>query len=414
MKTPVPFPFLPVQFLAAMSWVCLAAITLGAAPRLPDIAYRLHLLDPGANETAAIADLNRDGKPDIISGERWYEAPTWQPHPLREINSTRNYIDNFSDLPVDVDGDGNVDIVQVSYFAHNMVWLKNPGPGNYDRPWAVTEIDATSLSEFAFLVDLNNDGKALEILPQFGAKVPAVWFELQQGKWVKHVVSTRSYGHGIGAGDVNGDGRNDIITPEGWLEAPADVHADTLWVFHPTDWNLHPIAPSAPASSAAPPPSGKIQFGFMHVIDLNGDGRNDILTTSAHAYGLCWFEQLADGTWKQHVIDNSWSQAHASLLVDINGDGRLDFVTGKRYMAHNGADVGEREPIGLYWYDYHRDETGALEWTRHLIDYGGRMGGGMQICVQDLDGDGDLDVVTGGKAGLTLAENLTVSSVRKK
>jgi hypothetical protein len=157
----------------------------------------------------------------------------------------------------------------------------------------------------------------------------------------------------------------------------------------------------------------------MYLIDINGDGRKDLLTGMAHDYGLAWYEQTADGQWIQHIIDNTWSQAHASALVDMNGDGQLDLVTGKRYFAHNGADPGEREPIGLYWYEYrkvaptpataHGPGNGGVEWIRHIVDYGGRMGGGMQIVVTDIDGDGDLDIVSGGKAGLFLAENLTKS-----
>jgi hypothetical protein len=117
---------------------------------------------------------------------------------------------------------------------------------------------------------------------------------------------------------------------------------------------------------------------------------------------------MADGQWTQHVIDNSWSQAHASALVDINGDGQPDLITGKRYFAHNGSDPGEREPLGVYWYEYRRT-NGRVEWIRHIVDYGGRMGGGMQIVAADMDGDGDLDLIAGGKSGLFLAENLSKS-----
>jgi hypothetical protein len=388
-----------------------------AAGRPLDIAFRIRMIDPGYNETVALADINKDGKPDIISGESWYEAPQWSKHPLREIDYSAGYIDNFSDLPLDVDGDGWTDVIQFSYFAHKIVWLKNPG--NTGARWKVTEIDNSGPTEFAFLVDLNNDGNAQELLPEFDrATVPLAWFELQNGKWVKHVVSQQSYGHGIGVGDVNGDGRNDILTPKGWLEAPADVHASGDWVFHATDWDQHPIAAAGPGSVATVRRGGT-QFGYMHLIDLNGDGRKDLLTGMAHDYGVAWYEQTADGQWIQHVIDNTWSQPHASVLADLNGDGQLDFVTGKRYFAHNGADPGEREPIGLYWYEYRKtSQTGApgsgpgnggVEWIRHIIDYGGRMGGGMQIVVADIDGDGDMDVISGGKAGLFVAENLTKS-----
>ena len=292
-------------------------------------------------------------------------------------------------------GDGWVDIVQFGYFSQNIVWLKNPGKSG--GAWVVNEIDHAGPTEFAFLVDLNNDGKAQELLPEYDRRtVPQPWYELVDHKWVKHVVAQQSYGHGIGAGDINGDGRTDILTPSGWLEAPPDVRAPGDWKFHPTDWAQHPIAAAGRGAPVAAAGGGAgASFGFMHVLDINGDGRKDILTTMAHDYGICWFEQSADGQWIQHVIDNSWSQAHATALVDLNGDGQPELITGKRYMAHNGADPGERDPLGIYWYEYRKAQTGAVEWIRHIIDYGGRMGGGMQIVVADIDGDGDLDIEIG-------------------
>jgi hypothetical protein len=405
--------------LAAMIGMCVEAMQAESRPA--DIAFRTQMIDPGYSETVAVADINRDGKLDLISAENWYEAPDWKKHKLREIDYNHGYIDNFSDLPVDVDGDGWVDIIQFSYFAHNIVWLKNPGKTG--GPWKVTEIDKSGPTEFAFLVDLNNDGKSLELLPEFDRpNVPAAWFELNAGKWVKHTVSQRSYGHGIGVGDVNGDGRNDILTPKGWLEAPANLQAKGDWIFHPTNWGAKPIAPAGPSKGATGGPAipeKQVQFGYMYWLDINGDGRMDLLTGMAHDYGLAWYEQKADGSWAQHVIDASWSQAHASVLVDLNADGQPDLVTGKRYFAHNGNDPGEREPIGIYWYEWRklsssgnaarRSEDGGVEWIRHIVDYGGRMGGGVQTVVADIDGDGDLDIVSAGKAGLHIAWNQTKS-----
>jgi len=396
-----------------------AAAILAAASRPPDITFRVRMIDPGVTETTAIADINKDGLPDIVSGDSWYEAPSWKKHPIREINFTQNYVDNFSDLVVDVDGDGYPDIVQFGYFSGNIVWLKNPGK-NVASPsvkeWVKTEIDASGPTEFALLVDLNNDGKALELLPEFDrATVPLAWFELKDHKWVKHVVSKQSYGHGIGVGDINGDGRNDILTPKGWFEAPPDP-ASGEWTFHATDWETPPGPATTPARTS---------FGFMYAIDLNGDGRMDILTTAAHDYGVFWFEQMPpepgkEPQWVRHTIDNTWSQAHASVLVDLNGDGQPDLVTGKRYMAHNGNDPGEREPLGLYWYEYRKvpvagrgaNANGGVEWIRHIIDYGSRMGAGLQVRVADIDGDGDLDVIAGGKSGLFIAENVTKNPQR--
>ena len=248
---------------------------------------------------------------------------------------------------------------------------------------------------------------------------PQAWYEVKGGRWLRHEISDRTYGHGIGAGDVNGDRRTDVLTPRGWLEAPADPRSGN-WKFHAA-WESVNTPVTSPKPDAQPPakpgPVAVSQLGFMHVLDVNGDGRNDVIAAAGHDYGVYWFEQGENGQWTRRTIDAAWSQGHASTLADLNGDGRPDLVTGKRFMAHNGSDPGEREPLGVYWYELRRpgDSHGgqspvtvpALEWVRHLIDYGGRTGAGMQLPVVDIDGDGDLDLVCPGKSGLFLGENLT-------
>ncbi|HEY6467342.1 MAG TPA: VCBS repeat-containing protein, partial [Candidatus Acidoferrales bacterium] len=150
------------------SFILIAFVSLFAIAdsRPPDIPFQIEMIDPGASETAAVADINHDGHLDIVSGEYWYEGPTWKKHKFRNINFTGNYIDNFADLPIDVNGDGYPDIVSVSWFAKKISWWKNPGKSG--GPWLENLIDSGNPIEFAFLVDLTNSGKKQDVIPEWG------------------------------------------------------------------------------------------------------------------------------------------------------------------------------------------------------------------------------------------------------
>jgi hypothetical protein len=367
---------------------------MSAARRPAEIVFTSRMIDPGAAETAAIGDINKDGHLDIVSGENWYEGPRWIKHTFRSIEYFRNATEDLTDLLVDVNGDGYLDVVSSASHGNRIWWNENPHgrPG----PWKEHLIEDGHSIEFSFLVTLDKDSKTPGILPQWGGHTmtdPLAWFEVTKSGVAKHTVNPRSYGHGIGVGDINGDGRNDIITPLGWLEAPADPRTPN-WVLH-SEFDLGSV-------------------GYLYTLDVNHDGRVDLVTTVAHDYGLFWMENMGGGKWQKHVIDDTWSQAHAMTMVDLNGDGQPDFVTGKRYMAHNGSDPGEREPLGIYWYEFRKANDGSVEWIKHIIDYGSRVSAGMQIAVGDLDQDGDLDLVMGGKTGLFLFENQTNRSASRK
>jgi len=235
--------------------------------------------------------------------------------------------------------------------------------------------------------DIDGDGRWDEILP--GVRHTA-WYEVgkrpagSRGVLI-HKVSDKAHIWGVGAGDVNGDGRTDILRPSAWYEAPQDPRQGK--------WKEHPLSLGAPDGKTDHTPQ-------IWVYDVNADGLNDIITSSAHKYGIFWYEQSRDGeqrTWKQHTIDDTWSQAHALTLADLDEDGDLDLVTGKRYKAHNGRDPGGMDPPGVYWYEL--DRGPQPKWTRHTISLGEGIGAGMNIPVVDLDADGDLDVVVTGKYG---------------
>ncbi len=355
------------------------------------VKFVAHRLGKFRSEACGVADFNKDGKLDIVAGPYVYLAPDWKAHKIRTLEGEvdeqgKGYYKDFMNVPLDCDGDGRIDVVNCHWWGV-AEWFRNVGFGGQEWPRTIIEKSDKLNFECGDAVDFDGDGKADEIFPH----VQGTWWyeagKLPDGKrgLVKYVISERTMAHGGGAGDINGDGRPDALRPDGWFEAPADPRHGK-WVEHP--WALGGK-------------DGKVDHTpQILVYDVNGDGLADVVTSSAHGYGIFWYEQTRQGGkigWKQHTIDDTWTQAHSLTLADLDGDGDLELVTGKRFMAHNGGDPDEYGPLGVYWYDLKRGPEAA--WTKHVISYNEGIGSGMNVPVVDLDGDGDLDIVVTGKWG---------------
>jgi len=382
--------------------VAVAAVAWAADCAAGELKFVMHRVGSFRSEACGVGDFNNDGRPDIVAGEYLYLAPDWKAQKIRtiqgEIDDEGNgYLYDFMNAPLDVDGDGFLDVVSVSWHEKLSHWFRNPGAATQGVPgeWQRAVVEENGNFECGGLWDIDGDGKALEILPDVRR---TVWYELVTSSggtrgFVVHVVSEKELPFGGGVGDLNGDGRADILRPAAWFEAPADIRKDT--------WVEHPLALGGAEEGQAD------HTPQIQVYDVNADGLADIVTSSAHKYGIWWYEQIRQGseiTWKRHLIDSSWSQAHSITLADLDADGDLDLVTGKRYKAHNGKDPGAFEPPGVYWYELDRGRE--PKWTRHAISFNEGVGAGLEVPVVDMDGDGDLDVVVTGKwAGPVWFEN---------
>jgi hypothetical protein len=389
----------PALVLAFAQCIVAYLGTLGIVASAPGQAVQFvpHDLNPTAEFPAcAVLDVNRDGRLDIASGGFWYEAPHWQRHFLREVEIIRGRYDDYSNLELDVDGDGWTDLISVNYRSRSLYWLKNPGPAlreNPDAPWTKHVIDVPGPMETGRLYDIDGDGQ-LDILPN-GISF-AAWYELvrqqapdgtRRPNFLRHDLPSDVAGHGVGFGDINGDGRGDIVGPHGWLEAPQDRRGGR-WLWHP-QWQLPPDA-SVP----------------ILVHDVDGDGASDLIFGRGHRYGLYWLQQGRDAsgtpTWTLHAIDTSWAQAHSIFLADLTGDGQPELVAGKRYMGHEGRDPGEYDLGCAYYYQW---RSATRTWQRYPIYEGYRAGFGLDPKAADVDGDGDLDLVVADRCSLCLFEN---------
>ncbi len=376
-------------------------------------------------EGCAVADFNHDGQLDVAAGRFIWLGPDFKEKlaytPERQnasgpsktpYNAASGYSDYFIQFAYDFTGDGWPDLLVYGLPGEPAYLFVNPAGKGGD--WARHNIFDVADGESPGLVDINGDGKP-ELLchtsdlvkpkdakggksgGQFG--YAEIDWNNPLGKARFRPITPKSpendqkifkYTHGYGAGDVNGDGRVDILEKDGWYEQPKDTTKDSNWTFHPAKFG-----------------QGGAQ---MYVMDVNGDGRNDVITSlKAHGFGLSWFEQNADGTFTEHKIMGAtaaenpqgvvFSQLHAIQLADVNGDGLLDIVTGKRRWAHGpkADDEPMADPV-VYWFELKRDGKGGATFVPHQVDRDS--GVGTQFWTGPLTNKAKPAIITANKHGV--------------
>lgn len=354
-----------------------------------EISFKKHILfDEFIAEGVAVGDVNQDGLIDVMAGAYWFEAPHWEKHEIetpQKFEYDKGYSNAFISQGMDVNGDGWVDFVRIGFPGEEVQWFENPK--NKEGHWKAHVIHEALGNESAGFYDVDGDGK-LDIVGSNSPTGEMIWLKApdpdQTLEWKKFIISqekspgTDRFSHGLGVGDMNNDGRMDVIIKEGWWEAPED----------PTqpDWTFHPASLGEACAQ-------------MYVYDVDGDGDQDVISSSGHALGIWWHEQSNEG-WTTHLISDKFSQPHGLALVDINGDGHPDLVTGKRFYAHMGKDLGGTDPAVLYWYEFKPGPNPT--WVAHPID--DDSGVGVQVVVEDITGDGLLDIIVANKKGVFVFE----------
>ena len=333
-------------------------------------------------ESAAVFDVDKNDTLDIVSGDFWYEGPTFRKrHLTGNQRRQAEYYDDFSTIPLDVNADGRTDVITGGWWGGKLRWLENPTATSPSAEWPIHDIATVGNIETTRAWDIDGDGVP-EIVPNNPGK-PLKYFTLKNGLF-RQVDVAPTQGHGLGFGDVNGDGRGDFVVSDGWLEAGKTG-----------EWTLHP---EFSLGTAGVP---------VLVVDVNGDNRNDLIVGQGHGYGLHWYEQMVNQqgvrTWTKHLIDADNSQYHTMEWVDLTGDGKPELLTGKRYRAHNDNDPGSNDPVGLYCFTWD-----GRAFMKHIIacgPAGAGKGTGIFMAVADLRNTGRNDIVVAGKDGLTVFFN---------
>jgi hypothetical protein len=360
--------------------LCLALVAVTGATSIP---FQHIIIDrdvPGGLDCKGVGDIDGDRFVDVIVAGNlrggslvWYHYPDWAKHVID--------VGQFAvDMQVgDVDRDGDVDIIISEAFeapskGKALLWYENPRPrdnpasGKWKRHVITQNAPVNGYIHDIEVGDLNR-GRKLDIVIRHGKTV--LYIQNAPDSWAERIIDEGSGSgdeEGTALGDLNRDGRIDVVLNGYWLEQPPDP-ANGVWKKHPIDSNWPHLV-------------------GVTVSDINLDGRPDVLLAPAEEHGrLSWYEAPKDpagGKWTEHVIDNDVEYIHTFKSADMNLDGSPDVVTAEMAQSGYQPNRPSRKRVSVYL-----NLGKGARWSHQIV----ATTGSHNLRIADIDNDGDIDII---------------------
>jgi hypothetical protein len=333
------------------------------ATTFPQVQFTPHTITTVADriESVYAIDVDGDGDMDVLSASYGDDKIAWYENDGNEIFTTHTITTNadgaYTVYATDVDGDGDIDVFSASYIDNKIAWYANDGNENF-TPHTITTDAGGALSVYA--IDMEGDGD-IDVFSasQFDDKI--AWYENDGNEnFTPHIITTGADGaQMVYVVDVDYDGDKDVLSAS---------YFDDKIAWYKNDGNEN-FTPYTITTSAAHAHS-------IYSIDVDGDGDMDVLSASRLDDKLAWYENDGNENFTTHTITTSADGAWSVYAIDIDGDGDIDVLS----ASMNDHNIAWYENDGNENFITHTITTDAL--------------GARFVYAADVDDDGDIDVLS--------------------